>query len=95
MPGADLTRRDPQRAIMQFGDNYGYLTPERLTVLAPGKTPREFSVDMASRQVGAELAPDPRRADVARAHALWAEWAYREQRYSLPTTVDAARTRHP
>ncbi|MFT3804311.1 MAG: LTA synthase family protein [Burkholderiaceae bacterium] len=93
MPGADLTRRDPARAIMQFGDNYGYLTPGQLTVLEPGKAPREFGVDMRTQQLGAELPADAQRADRARAHALWAEWAYREQRYSLPPVDDAAKGR--
>ncbi|MFT3800202.1 MAG: LTA synthase family protein [Burkholderiaceae bacterium] len=85
MIGADLTVRDPERAIMQFGDNHGYLTPGRLTVLEPGHPPSEFAVDMDRKTVGGRLPADPLRALRARAHALWAEWAYREGRYSLPS----------
>ncbi|MFT4103417.1 MAG: LTA synthase family protein, partial [Burkholderiaceae bacterium] len=84
MIGADLTVRDPERAIMQFGDNHGYLTPGRLTVLEPGRPPSEFAVDMDRQTVGERLPADPPRALRARAHALWAEWVYRERRYSLP-----------
>ena len=31
--GADITRHYPDRAIMQYGDNYGYLKDDQLLVL--------------------------------------------------------------
>ncbi len=84
MIGADLTVRDPERAIMQFGDNHGYMTPGRLTILEPGRPASEFAIDMNRKTVGERLPDDPQRATLARAHALWPEWAYLGQRYSLP-----------
>ena len=42
MLGADLTQRDPNRALMQYADNFGYLQGDKLLVLEPAKAPREF-----------------------------------------------------
>ncbi len=42
MLGADLTGRYPSRAIMPYGDNYGYLSEDQLLVLRPGKAARQF-----------------------------------------------------
>lgn len=88
MLGADLSVRSPERAMMQYGDNYGYLRGDQLVVLEPEKPPVQFKVaaqpaaalDMKSTPV----ASDPELARTALAHALWAEDAYRLQRYRLP-----------
>jgi len=87
MPGADLTRRDPGRAIMQYADNFGYLKGERLVVIEPSKPPRQFRY--AAAPVGQDetyesVAADPGLGKEALAHALWASWAYREEKYRLP-----------
>jgi phosphoglycerol transferase MdoB-like AlkP superfamily enzyme len=83
MLGADLTRRYPDRAIMQYGDNYGYLKYDQLVVLQPHQSAKQFHYD-----VGAEtLTPvplDPTLDKLALAHALWPSWAYFNQRYVLP-----------
>ena len=42
MLGADLTQRDPNCALMQYADNFGYLQGDKLLVLEPAKAPREF-----------------------------------------------------
>jgi len=87
MPGADLTRRDPGRALMQYGDNFGYLKGDTLVVLEPRKAPRAYRYSRAplDREDGyAETAAPPGLVDEALAHALWASWAYREERYRLP-----------
>ncbi|MGE0798107.1 MAG: LTA synthase family protein [Lautropia sp.] len=88
MLGADLTVRSPDRALMQYTDNYGYLAGDRLIVLEPGKPARQFT---ASAHPGAPpqqalqpAAVDPELARTALAHALWPEWAYRNRRYRLP-----------
>jgi len=82
MPGQDLTRRSPGRAIMQYGDNYGYLKGERLLVLEPGRPPMQFRYAAPD---GYEPEPaDEALAREALAHVLWPSWAYAEGRYRLP-----------
>lgn len=85
MLGADLTRRSPDRAIMQYGDNYGYLQGDRLLVLQPHADAREFRYDPRQETLS-QQALDPRLAETALAHALWPSWAYFNQRYNLPAT---------
>jgi phosphoglycerol transferase MdoB-like AlkP superfamily enzyme len=83
MPGADLTVRQPGRAIMQYGDNYGYLKGDQLLVLQPGQSAKQFHYEVD----GEKLTPvptDPALDRLALAHALWPSWAYFNQRYVLP-----------
>ncbi|SAI27189.1 sulfatase [Bordetella ansorpii] len=91
MLGADLTQRDPNRAIMQFGDNYGYLKGDRLVVIEPRKPPHQYRYTRRpyNQEDGLDDAPtvDPALGDEALAHALWPSWAYREERYKLPAGV--------
>ena len=87
MLGSDLTRRPANRAMMQFGDNYGYLKADpsggdRLVVLEPGK-PARTSTYLAP-DLYTPTAPDAVDEREALAHALWPSWAYRELRYALP-----------
>ena len=89
MPGADLTVRDPNRAIMQYGDNYGYLKGDELLVLEPNKSPSQFAYDAGTESFAARAA-DPALAEEALAHALWASWAYLNQRYRVPDAQPAA-----
>ncbi|AZW42745.1 MULTISPECIES: LTA synthase family protein [Bordetella] len=87
MLGADLTQRDPNRAIMQYGDNFGYLKGDSLLVIEPGKDPREYRYTAAASMSDEKYAPidiDPALRDEALAFALWPSWAYREERYKLP-----------
>jgi phosphoglycerol transferase MdoB-like AlkP superfamily enzyme len=88
MLGVDLTQRDPDRAMMQYADNFGYLRGDQLLVLEPSKAPRQFRYEAAPvgrDEVYAPVEPlDPRLSEEALAHALWASWAYREERYRLP-----------
>jgi len=87
MLGADLTQRDPNRAIMQYGDNFGYLKGDSLLVIEPGKDPREYRYTAAASMRDEKYIPidiDPALRDEALAFALWPSWAYREERYKLP-----------
>ena len=88
MLGVDLTQRDPNRAMMQYADNFGYLRGDQLLVLEPSKPPRQFRYEAAPvgrDEVYAPVEPlDPQLSEEALAHALWASWAYREERYRLP-----------
>lgn len=87
MLGNDLTRRPANRAMMQFGDNYGYLKADpvngdRLVVLEPGKPARTSTYSAPDGYT--PIAPDATQEREALAHVLWPSWAYREQRYALP-----------
>lgn len=93
MLGRDLTRQTAHRAMMQFGDNYGYLKAEpavgeKLVVLEPHKPARVSAYkkpDTASQpDTYTELTADAALAREALAHVLWPSWAYKEQRYALP-----------
>lgn len=84
MPGVDLSMRDPGRAIMQYGDNYGYLKGERLLVLEPQRQPSQFHC-CGKGHVGETQAVDAALAEEALAHALWPDWAYFNQGYRLAT----------
>lgn len=83
MPGADLTTRQPGRAIMQYGDNYGYLKGERLLVMEPQRPPTQFAYGVADESLLVQPT-DAALAEEALAHALWPSWAYQHERYRLP-----------
>lgn len=86
MPGRDLTRCAPGRALMQYGDNFGYLKGERLLVLEPGHPARQFACP-TGLDVGMEQAVEAALAEEALAHALWPGWAYFNQRYRMPAAT--------
>jgi phosphoglycerol transferase MdoB-like AlkP superfamily enzyme len=83
MLGADLTAHQPDRAIMQYGDNYGYLKGDQLLVLQPGQPAKQFHYQVEGEKL-AEVPVDPVLDKLALAHALWPSWAYFNQRYVLP-----------
>ncbi|MCC7226649.1 MAG: LTA synthase family protein [Burkholderiaceae bacterium] len=82
MLGHDLTRGGGNRAMMQFGDNYGYLSGDRLVVLEPGKPPRNSRYVAPAEYTPVD--PDPALEREALAHVLWPSWAYAAERYALP-----------
>ncbi|NII09729.1 LTA synthase family protein [Oleiagrimonas sp. C23AA] len=83
MPGADLTVSTPDRAIMQYGNNYGYLRGDQLLVLEPQRTPRQFRYLRDSHELE-PVALDDELRRLAHAHALWPSWAYQNERYRVP-----------
>lgn len=85
MLGHDLTRSTPNRAIMQYENNYGYLKGDDLVVLLPSKSAAQFSYKMPETFVS--VPTNTALAEEALAHALWPSWAYREARYCVPTEV--------
>ncbi|SAI28348.1 membrane-associated sulfatase [Bordetella ansorpii] len=89
MIGQDLT--DPRaggRAMMQYGDSYGYLRDDILTVLEPRKPASQFRYVRPDRYERME--PDAGLARVALAHVLWVERTYRDRGYGLPAVRDGA-----
>ncbi|HET7663391.1 MAG TPA: LTA synthase family protein, partial [Rhodanobacteraceae bacterium] len=85
MPGVDLTRCQPQRAIMQYGDNHGYLKNDRLLVMEPQRPSRQFACPADHADMHEQVV-DEALAEEALAHALWPGWAYFNQRYRIPDT---------
>lgn len=88
MLGADLTCRYPDRAVMQYGDNHGYLKGNSLLVMESGRPASQFDYQVT----GESLTPaplDPQLAEEALAHALWPAWAYFNQRYRLSPQPNA------
>jgi len=83
MIGHDLTlAHGGGRAMMQYGDSYGYLQNDVLTVLQP----RQSAVQLRwqAPDTYQPIAPDPVLTQRALAHALWPGLVYRQQRYTLP-----------
>ncbi|HEY4144702.1 LTA synthase family protein [Pinirhizobacter sp.] len=84
MPGFDLSRHDPDRAVMQYSDNQGYLKGTDLLVMQPDSAPVQFAYDRATETMTpAEV--DPLLAREALAQALWASASYMGQRYRVST----------
>ena len=86
MMGADLTRRNPNRALMQYGDNFGYLKGDSLVVYEPDRPARQYGYSIlpdGSDRFAAQPAA-PELADEALAHALWPSWMYLNEAYRLP-----------
>ncbi|MHB1059536.1 MAG: LTA synthase family protein [Rhodanobacter sp.] len=83
MLGSDLTQHYPGRAIMQYGDNYGYLKGDQLLVLQPGQPAEQFHYQVEGEKL-TQVPVDPALDKLALAHALWPSWAYFNQRYGLP-----------
>jgi len=86
MLGADLTQRDPNRAIVQYNDNFGYLKGNDFVVYEPGRPAQQFAYSKApdGADVFKPVTATPALAEEALAHALWPSWAYLNERYRLP-----------
>ena len=90
-PGRDLTRTLPEfgnspapvpaRAMMQFDQNFAWLERDRLTVLLPDGSSRQFAFDRRTKQLEPAATTDPEAVRQALANVLMPAWLYREQRY--------------
>ncbi len=81
MIGQDLTRQTPDRAIMQYGDRYGYLRGDQLTVLEPHLDPQQFRY--TAPESFEPMSEDRALVELARAHALWPFSVYRDKSYTV------------
>ena len=87
MLGQDLTVRSPDRAIMQYADNFGYLKGDQLIVLEPGGKESQFRYVAPQPGQPEAYQPetlDPQLAREALAHSLWPSNAYLKEQYRLP-----------
>lgn len=92
IPGVDLSRQSPDRAVMQYGDAHGYLwsgasAGDQIVVHEPNQPGRQFGVEggLGGRPVKlTQAAADPERVATGLALALWPDWAYRGGHYRVP-----------
>jgi phosphoglycerol transferase MdoB-like AlkP superfamily enzyme len=82
MIGHDLTRSTPNRAMMQYGENYGYLKGDDLRVLEPHRDATQYRYTAPAAYAVTPV--DAQLASEALAHVLWPSWAYQNQAYTLP-----------
>lgn len=88
MIGHDLTKplaRDNERAMMQFANNFGYLTRDNLVVLTPENDPVAYDYDFVTKkQTPVEVSQ--RVQELAKAYGLWGSLAYNKNLYGMPST---------
>lgn len=83
MIGHDLTQQGGGRAMMQYGENYGYLKGESLLVLQPHREPTQYRYQPPDNYTPESVAPS--LLQEALSHALWPTWVYKNQYYTLPS----------
>lgn len=88
MIGHDLGQGGGGRAMMQYGENYGYLKDETLVVLEPHRPATQYRYMAPDTYQPQAL--DQELATEALAHALWPTWVYQNQAYTLPHLVRSA-----
>lgn len=84
MIGHDLTNDsylNAERAMMQYGENYGYLKNDVLTVLEPGRKVNQYRYQAPDQYTPLDIDKD--LADEALAHALWPTLVYKQRAYTL------------
>ncbi|WP_394002408.1 LTA synthase family protein [Luteimonas sp. WGS1318] len=92
MIGADLTRPGgPGRALMQYDQNFAYMTDDAMVVLQPSQAPLAF-VRRADGALQPKATAPPGLVRDATMHALWGTLAYEHGWHTLPEAArdDAA-----
>lgn len=83
MIGHDLTLpAGGGRAMMQYGENYGYLKHDTLVVLEPHRPATQYAYAAPDAYMPAKL--DEGLFKEALSHVLWPTWVYRNNSYTLP-----------
>lgn len=83
MIGRDLTNTDCNRAMMQYGENYGYLKGDNLVVLEPYKEPTQYLYSAPDSYI--PLNVDDSLFKEALSHVLWPAWVYKSNYYTIQT----------
>ena len=87
MLGFDMTTDVPvskQRAMLQYGENFAWLTPNHAVVLRPGLPATVFTHDGKHLLEQLDKSGYAELIDVARANVLWSNLAYEKHYYRLP-----------
>ena len=66
------------RSLMQYGNNHAYRSGNDVIIHQPDKEPKQF--EYTGRKL-VEKEIDPTLVEIAKAHALWPMYAYREKKY--------------
>ena len=82
MIGCDLAQSSVNRAMMQYGENYGYMKDDILVVLAPQRDATQYRY--TAPDTYDPMPVDDKLAREALAHVLWPEWVYQNHAYTLP-----------
>lgn len=82
MIGHDLTRTAGNRAMMQYGENYGYLKDNKLLVLEPHRPPSQYIYSAPDTYIQEDVESSLHKE--ALSHALWPMHAYKNNEYTLP-----------
>lgn len=83
MIGHDLTLpTGGGRAMMQYGENYGYLRGDAFVVLEPHRPATQYAYSAPDTYMPTGL--DETLFAEALSHVLWPTWVYRNHAYSLP-----------
>lgn len=75
------------RALLQYGQNFGYLAGDQLSILLPNGSVKQFHY-----RKGQALTPtkvDPNAAATALAYPILSEWLYDNRRYQLTAPSEA------
>lgn len=83
MLGHDLTNNNvPQRALMQYSDNFAFMKNNDVVILQPNKAPASFVYDANNKRIKPSKQPHVFYEE-ALAHALWGSLAYKNGWYRL------------
>ena len=82
MLGHDLNNpKEPERAMMQYADNFAYMKGNEVTILQPQKKPMNFVYDFIEKKL-APKSINHQLSEIALAHVLWGSLAYEKEWYS-------------
>ena len=102
MTGFDLTRELPvekQRALMQYQENFAWMTPELITIFLPGEQVKVFAHN--GQHIGIELPLSKtllgQLVRPAKAQALWGNLAYQKGLFKevVPVKAKGLAASHP
>ena len=83
MIGHDLTSKaNGGRAMMQYGETYGYLKGSELIILMPHRGAAQYQYTTPDTYKPADL--NPTLFKEALSHVLWPAWVYKNNAYTLP-----------
>lgn len=89
--GQDLSRNDippANRAMMQFGDNFGWLEGNQFTVLTTDQEAHRFVYEQAQTQLTPTSVPlSPQQLERIQAHAMAPSVLYEKQFYYVPEKI--------
>jgi len=90
MLGSDLSKLDPDfkgRALLQNGQNFGYLTEENISILQPHKQSVSYQINWNDFSLSNPTITDNEQAKKILGIALWGKLSYEKQQYKIPKEI--------